>query len=59
MPLFELGRAIQVKSHVLKFGSDWLSFSRVMASTNIFPRAETPYYCVGGGGGEVGGGGYI
>ena len=35
MPIFELDRAIPVKSHVWKFGSDWLSFSRVIVSTNI------------------------
>ena len=35
MPIFELGRAIPVKSHVWKFGSDWLSLSRVIVSTNI------------------------
>ena len=42
MPIFELGRAIPVRSHVWTFGSDWLSLSRVIMSTNIFP---------GGGGG--------
>ena len=30
MPIFELGRAIPVKSHVWKFGSDSLSLSRVI-----------------------------
>ena len=30
MPIFELGLAIPVKSHVWKFGSDWLSLSRVI-----------------------------
>ena len=28
MPIFELGRAISVKSHVWKFGLDWLRLSR-------------------------------
>ena len=37
MPIFELGWAIPVKSHVWKFGSDRLSLSRVIVSTNIFP----------------------
>ena len=36
MPIFELGGAIPLKSHVRKFGSDWLSLSRVILSTNIF-----------------------
>ena len=36
MPIFKLGLAIPVKSHVWKFGSDWLSLSRVIVSTNIF-----------------------
>ena len=30
MPIFELGLAIPVKSAVWKFGSDWLSLSRVI-----------------------------
>ena len=30
MPIFELGLAIPVKSHVWKFGLDWLSLSRVI-----------------------------
>ena len=30
IPIFELGWAIPVKSHVWKFGSDWLSLSRVI-----------------------------
>ena len=34
MPIFELGRAIPVESHMWKFGSDWLSLSRVIVSTN-------------------------
>ena len=43
IPIFELGWAIPVKSHVWKFGSDWLSLSGVIVSTNIFLRwAETP-----------------
>ena len=33
MPIFELGWAIPVKSHVLKFGFDWLSLSRVIMVT--------------------------
>ena len=33
MPIFELARAISVKSHVWKFGSDWLRLSRVMVVT--------------------------
>ena len=36
MPIFGLGRAIPGKSHLCKFGSDWLSPSRVIVSTNIF-----------------------
>ena len=35
MPIFELVRAIPVKSHVWKFDSDWLSPSRVIVSTSI------------------------
>ena len=30
MPIFKLGLAIPIKSHVWKFGSDWLSLSRVI-----------------------------
>ena len=30
MPIFELGLAIPVKSHVWKFGLDWLRLSRVI-----------------------------
>ena len=30
MSIFELGLAIPIKSHVWKFGSDWLSLSRVI-----------------------------
>ena len=33
MPIFELVRAIPVKSHLWKFGSDWLSLSRVIVVT--------------------------
>ena len=36
MPIFGLGWTIPVKSHLCKFGSDWLSLSRVIVSTNIF-----------------------
>ena len=34
MPIFELGRAFLDKSHVWKFGSDWLRLSRVIVLTN-------------------------
>ena len=34
MPIFELGQAFPVKSHVSKFGSDWLSLSRVIVVTD-------------------------
>ena len=34
MPIFEHGRAFSLKSHVWKFGPDWLSLSRVILSTN-------------------------
>ena len=34
MPIFVHGRAISVKSLVWKFGSDWLSFSRVIVYTD-------------------------
>ena len=40
MPIFELGLAIPVKSHVWKFGSDWLSLSRVIW---IFRGGRNPY----------------
>ena len=30
MPIFKFGLAIPIKSHVWKFGSDWLSLSRVI-----------------------------
>ena len=34
MPIFELDRAFTVQSHVLKFGSDWLSIPRVIVVAN-------------------------
>ena len=34
MPIFEHDRAIPVKNRVWKFGSDWLSLSRVIVATN-------------------------
>ena len=34
MPIFDLSQAIPVKSHVWKFGSDWLTLSRDIVSTN-------------------------
>ena len=34
MPIFEHGWAFSLKSHVWKFGPDWLSLSRVILSTN-------------------------
>ena len=44
IPIFEFAWAIPVKSHMWKFGSDWLTLSRVIMFTNIFPwGAETPY----------------
>ena len=42
VPIFELGRAIPVISHVWKFGFDWLSLSRVIVSTNIFLGVINP-----------------
>ena len=33
MPIFDLGRAFLDKSHVWKFGSDWLRLSRVIVVT--------------------------
>ena len=42
MPIFGLGRAIPGKSHLCKFGSDWLSPSRVIVSTNIFLWGRLP-----------------
>ena len=44
MPIFGLGRAIPVKSHMWKFSSDWLSLSRAIVSTKI---------SLGGGGEET------
>ena len=44
MPIFGLGRA----SHLCKFGSNWLSLSRVIVSTNIFLWGRNPLF--GGGG---------
>ena len=38
MPIFELGQALPVKSHVGKFGSDWLSLSRVTVVTDLGGR---------------------
>ena len=43
MLIFELVQAIPVKSHVWKFGLDWLSLSRVIISTNI---QKNKSYCV-------------
>ena len=40
MPIFELGKDIPVKSHVLKFGLEWLKSE--VAYVN-FEGAETPY----------------
>ena len=42
MPIFGFGWAIPVKSHLCKFGSDWLSLSRVIVSTNIFLWGRNP-----------------
>ena len=42
MPIFGLGWAIPVKSHLCKFGLDWLSLSRVIMSTNIFLWGRNP-----------------
>ena len=49
--IFELGRAIPVKSHVWKFGSDWLSLSRLIMVTSPPPQKKKNM------GGGVGGGG--
>ena len=38
MPIFELGRGCLDKSHVWKFGSDWLRLSRVIVGTNQMTR---------------------
>ena len=48
MPIFGFGWAIPVKSHLCKFGSDWLSLSRVIVSTNIVLCGRHPL--LGGGG---------
>ena len=40
MPIFELSQAVTVKSHVWKFGFDWLSLSRVIIW--IFRRSRNP-----------------
>ena len=40
MPIFEIVRAIPVKSHLCKFGSDWLSLSRVIVSTDKKKKIE-------------------
>ena len=40
MPIFELGWAILVNSHVWKFGLDWLSLSKVIVVTNNFPEGQ-------------------
>ena len=44
MPIFGLGWAIPVKSPLCKFGSDWLSLSRVIMSTNIFLWGRNPLF---------------
>ena len=44
MPIFGLGGAIPGKSHLCKFGSDWLSPSRVIVSTNIFLWGRLPLW---------------
>ena len=41
MPIFELELAIPVKSHVWKFGSDWLRLSRVIVRKNQMTRTQT------------------
>ena len=38
LPIFELGRGCLDKSHVWKFGSDWLRLSRVIVWTNQMTR---------------------
>ena len=40
MPIFKLRLAIPIKSHVWKFGSDWLNLSRVIIW--IFRRGRNP-----------------
>ena len=47
MSIFGFGWAIPVKGHLCKFGSDWLSLSRVIVSTNIFLCGRNPL--LGGG----------
>ena len=47
IPIFELVRAIPVKSHVWKFGWNWLSLSRVIVSTDKKKKMNFP-----GGGGQ-------
>ena len=42
MSIFIFGWAIPVKSHLCKFGSNWLSLSRVIVSTNIFLWGRNP-----------------
>ena len=40
MPIFELGRGCLDKSHVWKFGSDWLKLSRVIVWKNQMTRVR-------------------
>ena len=40
MPISELGRGCLVKSHVWKFGSDWLRHSRVIVRKNQMTRGR-------------------
>ena len=42
MLIFGLGWAIPVKSHLCKFGSNWLSLSRIIVSTTIFLWGRNP-----------------
>ena len=42
MPIFRLGRAVPGRSHLCKFGSNWLSPSRVIVSTKIFLWGRLP-----------------
>ena len=39
---FELGRAIPVKSHVSKFGSNWLSFQELSCPQTFFRVGRNP-----------------
>ena len=39
-PIFELDRGCLDKSHVWKFGSDWLRLSRVIVATNQMDRGR-------------------